>query len=43
MERKHSVAVGNICKDLQNNVLMENTRERDGYLRWITFIMKHLS
>lgn len=33
MERKHSVAVGNICKDLQNNVLMENTRERDGYLR----------
>lgn len=32
MERKHSVALGNICKDLQNNVLIENTRVRDGYL-----------
>lgn len=31
-DHKHSVAAGNICKDLQNNVLMENTRVRDGYL-----------
>lgn len=32
IDRKLSVAVGNSCKDLQNNVLMENTRIHDGYL-----------
>lgn len=43
IDRQLSVAAGNSCKDLQNNVLMENTRIHDGYLiRGITFIKRPL-